>query len=267
VLEGYMVPSSPAGKAAENTALPWHYAGDLLAIEFWASPDAAAATLGPALTPDPISNGHAWAFFVDWQFTAQDDDVLDSVPDQYREFYVLLDAMWRGAPVMWCPHAYVDKASAMARGWGQGYPKRMGVVSQTRSFPTPGRASAALGADTRLSASLSVCGQRQAEACITLRESMSDASQLLRRPTVKLRYLPRFTGEGRPDRPRVYGLVTDVTQDAHFANAWHGEGQLHLPKSAREELDALAPVRVGRGYRWSMSCTVSDVRVLESFTE
>jgi hypothetical protein len=221
VLEGYMVPSSPAGKAAENTALPWHYAGDLLAIEFWASPDAAAATLGPALTPDPISNGHAWAFFVDWQFTAQDDDVLDSVPDQYREFYVLLDAMWRGAPVMWCP----------------------------------------------LSASLSVCGQRQAEACITLRESMSDASQLLRRPTVKLRYLPRFTGEGRPDRPRVYGLVTDVTQDAHFANAWHGEGQLHLPKSAREELDALAPVRVGRGYRWSMSCTVSDVRVLESFTE
>lgn len=267
MIDGYMVPSPPAGKDAENLALPRHCAGDFLAIEFWASPDATAAALGPALTPDAAANGHAWALFADWQVTTRDDELQDSAPDQYREFCVLLDAMWRGTSVVRRSHVYVDQASTMARGWVQGYPRKMGAVSQTRSFAMPGRASAALAAGTRLSGSLSVCGRHQAEATITLRESMHAPSHVLRRPTVNLRYLPLFASEGRRDKPRVHELVTDIAHDVHFANVWCGEAELHIPKSVHKDLDALAPARVGRGYRWSMSCTMSDVRVLESFVE
>jgi len=267
VTNGYMVPSPPAGKAKEVVALPRYCAGDFLAVEFWTSPDASAAAIGPVLTPDQSASGHAWAVFVDWQFSSQDDEPSDSAPDQYREFFVLLDAMWRGTSVVRRTHVYVDQAPTMARGWVQGYPRKLGAVSQTRSFATPGRASAALAAGTRLSGSLSVCGQRQAEATIILREPMHDASHVLWRPTVNQRYLPLFASEGRSDRPRVHELVTDIAQDFHFANSWRGDAELHISKSVHKDLDALAPLRVGKGYRWSMSCTVSDVRVLESFIE
>jgi acetoacetate decarboxylase len=267
VIDGNLVPNSPAGRAAESLALPWHYAGDFLAIEFWASPEATEAALGPALTPDQGANGHAWALFADWQLTPQGEEPEDSAPDQYREFCVLLDAMWRGTSVVRRSHVYVDQASTMARGWIRGYPRKLGAVSQTRSFAAPGRASAALTAGTRLNGSLSVCGRPQAEATITLRESMNDVSHILRRPTVNLRYLPLFASEGRRDKPRVHELVTDIADNVRFANAWRGDAELHIPKSVHKDLDALAPIRVGKGYRWSMSCTVSDVRVLESFIE
>jgi acetoacetate decarboxylase len=267
VIEGYIVPSAPAGKAEENFARPVFYAGDFLAIEFWASPGATAAALGPALTADQAACGHAWALFADWQVSTQDDELTDSPPDQYREFCVLVDAMWRDNPVLWRSHVYVDQASVMARGWVRGYPRKLGLLSQTRSFAMPGRASAALAAGTRMSGSLSVCGRAQAEASITLRDSMYDAPHVLRRPTVNLRYLPLFASESRNDRARVHELVTDVDQDVHFTNVWRGEAELHIPRSADKELDALAPMRVGKGYRWSMSCSVSDVRVLESFIE
>lgn len=267
VIDGHMAPSAPSGRTAENIAQAWHYAGDFLAVEFWASPEATAAALGPALTPDQAADGHAWALFADWQLTPRDVEPQDLAPDQYREFCVLLDAMWRGTSVVRRSHVYVDQASTMARGWLRGYPGKLGAVSQTRSFAIPGRASGALAVNTRLSGSLSVCGRPQAEATITLRESMKDASHVLRRPTVDLRYLPLFASEGRRDRPRVHELVTDIAEDVHFANAWRGDAELHIPKSVHKDLDALAPIRVGKGYRWSMSCTVADVRVLESFIE
>jgi acetoacetate decarboxylase len=266
VIEGYVIPSSPAGRAAEYFAPPWHCAGDFLAVEFWASPDATAAALGHVLTPDQAAPGHAWALFADWQFAAQDDRP-HRPPEQYHEFCILVDGMWRGTPVARRAHVYVDQASAMAHGWAQGYPRKLGAVSQTRSFTMAGRAAAALAYGTRLNASLSVCGQRQAEAALILREPIYDASQILRRLTVNLRYLPLFASEGRKDQPRVHELVTELAHDMRVANAWRAEAELRLPKAPHSKLDALAPLRVGRGYRWSMSCTVSDVRVLESFVE
>ena len=63
MIDGYMVPSPPAGKPAENLALPRHCAGDFLAVEFWTSPYATTEALGPSLTPDQAASGHAWALF------------------------------------------------------------------------------------------------------------------------------------------------------------------------------------------------------------
>ncbi len=42
--------------------------------------------------------------------------------------------------------------------------------------------------------------------------------------------------------------------------------EFRLPEARGEELHALAPVRMGPGYRFSMSCSISDLKILEDFT-
>ena len=95
MLKGFTVPKSPFGQAALTPPPPWHYAGDVVGVEFWTDADATAATLPNGLSPDPKSNGHAVMMFLDWQFTAQDDEYLDPARYQYREAFILVDAMYR----------------------------------------------------------------------------------------------------------------------------------------------------------------------------
>jgi hypothetical protein len=54
MLKGYTVPLSPRGIANLATKPPWHYAGTIVAVEFWTDPGAAAATL-----PDGLITGAA----------------------------------------------------------------------------------------------------------------------------------------------------------------------------------------------------------------
>jgi acetoacetate decarboxylase len=138
MLKGFTVPKTPFGQAALTPPPPWHYAGDVVGVEFWADADATAATLPNGLSPDPTSNGHAVMMFLDWQFTAEDDEYLDPARYQYREAFILVDATYRGVPVMWCPYVYVDNDAALGRGWIQGFPKKMGSIFQTRSFAAAG---------------------------------------------------------------------------------------------------------------------------------
>ena len=135
--------------------------------------------------------------FLDWQFTAQDDEFLDPARYQYREAFVLLDAVYRDMPVMWCPYIYVDNDAALARGWTQGFPKKMGSIFQTRSFAAASAAAAPVVPGGRFGASLSAHGERLAEACITLRKPIENGLSLLSRPTVLLRYFPE-TSRGIP---------------------------------------------------------------------
>ena len=110
MLKGYTVPLSPRGIANLATKPPWHYAGGVIATEFWTDPAAAGSV------PDPVRS-------------------------QYHEFFVLMDARWQDTPVSWCPYIYVDNDHAMARGWIRGFPKKLGTVAQTRSFAGPNQAA------------------------------------------------------------------------------------------------------------------------------
>src|SRR5260370_25617077 len=98
--------------------------------------------------------------------------------------------MYRDLPVMWCPYIYVDNDAALARGWTQGFPKKMGSIFQTRSFAASGPAAAPVASGGRFGASLSAHGQRLAEAVVTLHRPVENALFLLRRPTRSLRYFP-----------------------------------------------------------------------------
>ncbi|RFU48568.1 acetoacetate decarboxylase family protein [Paraburkholderia sp. DHOC27] len=265
MLKGYVVPRTPLGQASLNPPPPWHYSGDVIGVEFWASPEATAATLPEGLTPDPQANGHAVALFIDWQFNGEHDEYLDPARYQYREFLLLVDARHGETPVAWCPYIFVDNDAALARGWIQGFPKRLGSVYQTRTYVAPSAAAAPVTAGGRFGASMSSNGQRLVDARVTLREPVKDPATLVSRPTVNLRYFPRLS-VGQHDQPAVNELVLSVTDDLKLVDAWVGEGALSFPEAVGEELSALQPVRMGAGFRLGMSYSVTDLKLLDDLT-
>jgi Acetoacetate decarboxylase (ADC) len=67
-----------------------------------------------------------------------------------------------------CPFIFVDNDAAIARGWAQGFPKKLASVHQTRSFSAPSPAAAPLTKGSRFGASVSAHGERLATARIQL---------------------------------------------------------------------------------------------------
>jgi acetoacetate decarboxylase len=261
MLQGYTVPLSPRGIANLAARPPWHYAGTVVGVEFWTEPEAAAAALPEGLTADPDSPGHGTVLFIDWQFSGSRDEHLDPARSQYREFLLLLDARWQDTKVAFCPYIYVDNDNAMARGWVQGFPKKLGSIHQTRAFAVPNNAAPALAPGGRFAATASAAGYRIANAQITLQEPVRDPRALLGRPTVNLRHFPTLAA-GHHDEPAVHELVMSVTDDQMMADAWVGTGELDFPEVPGEELHDLAPVRTGAGFRFELSYTVTDLRAL-----
>ena len=262
MLKGFHYPLTPKGESTLNPLPPWYYSSDFLNIEFWADPAVVAATLPAGLDPDPSAEGHADALFYDWQFSGSNEEFLDPARYQYREFFILLDALFEGKPVSYCPYIFVDNDAALARGWTQGYPKRLGSVFQTRYYAATGKAGPALAAGSRFAGSLSAGGQRLAEGIVTLREPVTNLSALNQRPVVNLLHTPRLAA-GMHDQPAIHELVENVPHDVKIEQAWVGDGALELPVCKGEELSDLAPLRCGKGVRASMAYVVDDLKTLK----
>lgn len=257
----FFTPITPAGKSTITPAPPWHYSGDFLIIEFWADPKAVADLLPDDLDPDPKADGHCLAYFVDWQFSGDHEEYLEPQRYQYREFFVLVDALFKEKPVSFCPYIFVDNDAALARGWAQGFPKRLGTVAQTRAFAAPSIAAAKPGPGSKFAGTAAACGQRIAKGIVTLEEPLTDANVLGSRPTINLRHFPRLAA-GKHDKPAVHELVESVMDNLTVADAWVGKGALVLPVCDGEEISELAPNRVGAGYRMSISYSVTDLKTL-----
>jgi acetoacetate decarboxylase len=265
MLKGFTAPRSPLGAAALVPSPPWHFAGDVLAVEFWNDPAISGDSLPTGIELDKTCSGHSVALFTDYQFTAQNDEHLDPGRYQCRGFSVLLDAMWRGTRIAWCPYCYVDNDAALMRGWIQGYPRKLGTVHQTRTFGTASAASAPLVHDGRFSACMSAHGRLLVQARVTLREKAGGLVGLLDRRIVGRRYFPRLTA-GLHDKPAVDELVRCVSDHLLVTNIWIGEGELSFPETYGEELEVLGPLKVGRGYRFSFSYSVTDIEILADLT-
>jgi len=261
MLKGFNYPLTPKGKSTLNPPPPWHYSADFLSIEFWSDAAAVAAVLPAGLDSDRSANGHANALFYDWQFSGSNEEYLDPARYQYREFFILVDALLEGRPVAYCPYIFVDNDAAIGRGWSQGYPKRLGQVFQTRYYAATGKAGPALAPGAKFAGSLTSSGQRLAEGLVTLQEPVKDMSVLQQRPIVNLLHTPRLAA-GKQDKPAVHELVENVPRDVKIAQPWIGEGSLTLPVCRGEEVSDLAPVRCGRGIRASLAYIVDDLKTL-----
>src|ERR1700752_3537994 len=192
MLKGFTVPLTPGGKSALAAPPPWHYSSDCIAIEYWTDPSAIAALLPAGIAPDEKSGGRAFFWFLDWQFTGSNDELTDPARYQYREAFVLLEAIFDGVPVNYCPYIFVDNDAAIARGWAQGFPKKLGSVFQTRSFSAPSAAAAPLAKGSRFGGSLAAHGERLLTAHIQLEEKVENPAAIFNRPAVMRRYFPQL---------------------------------------------------------------------------
>ncbi|OFW57075.1 MAG: hypothetical protein A2133_06125 [Actinobacteria bacterium RBG_16_64_13] len=266
-LQGFSVPLSPEGRASLACLPPWHYAGDLLVVAFEADPAAVKAVLPPGLEPDPDDPGGCVAFFVAWQYASEGgEEYLDPARGQYNEFILLVNALYRGQPVCTCPYIFVDKDTAMARGWIQGWPKKHGEVHTTRAFPLPSMAAPQVAPGGRFGGSLAADGRRLAEAVVELERPSDHPVSLGTRQVVNLRYFPRLAGGGKA-KPAVCELVRSILSGAQRTDGWEGSADIKFFPAPDNELDAFQPVRVRRGYRHSMTMTIADLEVLEELDD
>jgi len=262
-LQGFSVPLSPEGRASLTCLPPWHYAGDLLVVDFAAEPAAVEAVLPPRLEPDPADLGGCTAFFVAWQYASDTgQEYLDPARSQYNEFILLVNALYRGQAVSTCPYIYVDSDVAMARGWIQGWPKKAGEVHTTRPHPLASNAAPRVEPGARFGASCSANGRRLAEAVVRLECVSEDPVYLGKRTVVNMRYFPQLAGGGKAKAP-VCELVRSIMSGAQQTEVWEGEAGLRFFPAPDNELDELQPVEVRRGYRYSMAMTIDDLEVLE----
>jgi acetoacetate decarboxylase len=149
----------------------------------------------------------------------------------------------------------------MARGWIQGFPKKLGAVTQTRTYSVVNAAAPVLGPGRKFAATASTAGQRIASALVTVQQPLTDTSALTARPTVNLRHFPRLAA-GQQDDPAVHELVMALFDDETVGDAWVGTAELEFPLVPGEELHDLAPVRTGAGFRYELAYTVTDLRTL-----
>ena len=128
--EGIFRTALAVGAFEPGPGSPWHYVGDMLVIEYWADPEAVAAVLrGVRAARRP------WACGADvhrWQSCWDSGDELVTRPIAVQGIFVTVNALYEGDEVADCPYIWVDRDFALARGWIQGFPKKLGSVWITR---------------------------------------------------------------------------------------------------------------------------------------
>jgi acetoacetate decarboxylase len=260
---GYSSPRSPEGRASLVPYPPWHYVGDFLVLEYWAEPDAVRDVLPAGLDPhhDP---GRCAAVFADWQScTDGGSELVDPSRSQYREFFLVVNALFEGEEVTTCPYIWVDRDFALARGWIQGFPKKLGSVWITRHFGLETRADPGLRAGAVYGGTCAAYDRRVAEGTVTLEGVSEDGPTHNAPPLLNVRHFARLEA-GRHDDPAVHELVRARSRDRSVSEVWEGTAALELFGAPHEEHAALAPIRMGKGFRFTFAYTVDDLETLRT---
>ncbi|HXF36337.1 MAG TPA: acetoacetate decarboxylase family protein [Actinomycetota bacterium] len=251
-LRGFMVPRSPEGRASIVPPPPWHYSGDVLTIEYRTDPARVAELLPEPLEPAEEDPGAVAVVFADWQSCSDSfQELLDPVRSQYRECFVVVRCRYRGTTYSRCVYIWVDKDFALARGWHQGYPKKLGSIWITRPVSV-GRAGPRLAPGGRFGATLAANDRRLIEATFTIGGPSETAGFVNALPMLHHRFFPSIE-TGAP--PSLDEVVTMRSEDVELGPAWTGEAELRLFEAPTEELARLEPEEMIAGYWRSVGAT------------
>ncbi len=264
MLKGYSLPRSPEGRASLVPAPPWHYVGDFMVLEYWADPEAVRAVLPQGLEPYADDPGRAAALFVDWQSCSDaGGELVDPARSQYREFFIVVNALLDGEVVTTCPYIWVDRDFALARGWIQGFPKKLGSIWMTRDFGLESKASPGLKPGSAFAGTLVANDRRLATGVVTLEREAAAGPTHNDPPLVNVRYFPQLAA-GQHETPAVHELVRSMSSDRSASAIWEGRAELELGAAPNEEHDALRPVRMGKGFRFTFAYTVDDLGIVRA---
>jgi len=243
-LRGFMLPRSPEGRASIVPAPPWHYSGDVLTLEYRTAPGTVARWLPDGLEPavdEPDAVALIWA---DWQSCSDaGDELLDPVRSQYKECFAVVRCRYRGETYSRCIQIWVDKDFALARGWFQGYPKKLGSIWMTRPV-TVGRAGPRLEPGGTFGATLAANDRRLAEARFTIEGEVETGGSVNALPMLHSRWMPAIDGAG----DALDEVVTMRSRDVELGPVFRGSFELTIHDAPGEELGDLAPVEPIAGY-------------------
>ena len=143
-----------------------------------------------------------------------------------------------------CVYIWVDKDFALARGWFQGYPKKLGSIWMTRPV-TVGRAGPRLGNGGVFGATLQANDRRLAEARLTLSGPSETAGFVNALPMLHSRWMPSIEKDAGDS---LSELVTMRSRDVDLGPAYMGEAELRLFEAPGDELATLEPHEMIAGY-------------------
>jgi acetoacetate decarboxylase len=260
VLKGFFQPRSPEGRASIVPSPPWHYSGDVMTIEFRTDPERVAAHLPEGVSPAEEDPGAVAIVWADWQSCSDSgEELLDPVRSQYKECFVVVRCRYGGETYSRCLYIWVDKDFALARGWYQGYPKKLGSIWMTRPVSV-GRAGPRLEAGGTFGASLQANDRRLAEARLTLTGTSETGGFVNALPMLHSRWMPSIQKDGGDS---LAELVTMRSRDVDLGPAYSGDPEVRLFAAPSEELAALEPVEMIAGYWRQVAATFESGTRLE----
>ncbi len=139
---------------------------------------------------------------------------------------------------------WVDKDFALARGWYQGYPKKLGSMWMTRPV-TVGKAGPRLEDGGVIAATLAANDRRLAEGRLTITGSSETGGFVNAYPMLHSRWMPAID-VGAP--ASLDELVTMRSVDVDLGPVYAGEADIRLFDAPGEELAALRPLETIAGY-------------------
>jgi acetoacetate decarboxylase len=259
-LNGFFAPLTPTGKSSVAPNMPWYYSGNLMTVEYVTDPENVRAILPPELDLADEQPGAVALIWADWQSCSEGGlELLDPVRSQYVETFAVVRCKYEGKTYSRCVAIWVTKDFAIARGWFQGYPKKLGSMHLTRMFAR-GKASAKFEAGSKIGASLAAMDHRLASAVLTLKEPTSSAGFVNGHPMLHSRWMPSITpGLGNS----LDQLITMSGVDADLGTPWIGEAQLELHDSQWDELKSILPIKqILAGYYQEVGVTFNGGRLI-----
>jgi acetoacetate decarboxylase len=255
-LRGYTLPQTATGRSSIVAAPPWHYSGEIIAVDFTARVDAIASLLPEGLAPAP--EGEASVVFADWCSSSDHDDrvLADPAVGQYREAYVVLHATRGDRRVGRVPFIWVDSELSFLRGQIQGFPKKLGQIAMTRAVSL-GRGGVRKAEGSRFAAHATSHGRRVLTASVTIQGVSNRPPRAAMLPLVHTRVFPAVD---KPE-PAVHELQFGSIADFECGIVHVGSATLDLGATEYEELEALQPTSVGQGYVFPMAFSVTGGKV------
>ena len=257
-LHGWSLPLSPEGRASLVPPPPWHFSGDVIAIDYRGDPEAMAAVMPPPMAA--LVDGSATFVFIDWSSAADADPRIAADParGQYKEAYVEVHATLGDAKVARVPYIWVDNDLSFARGHIQGFPKKLGTIAMTKPVRI-GRGGSRLEPGAIFTAHVAGLGRQLARGSVTLdaRAPEGFVPRAMRLPIWHTRLVPDLAG----GPPLVHDLARNKLTDFEIADVWNGPATLELYESDFEELAALRPIEITGGFRCSIAFTITGAEV------